>query len=212
MVRALYGLCGMCRRYSFKSSFHCPGAQCFKGCTRVIMCSCGSTPQLWLVLRQAVQFGARCRPETWEDVAPSDSEEQRAEALEQLSAHLVRVLHTANICLHAGRKFQSLQKAPGEWRASKAACVMSGTGCGGGAPARGNLRKAGELLPGGGRPGRVPRLPARHLRQHHCAAPACERCRCSTNGTPAEQDSDCSRPTKLQMQQRKYSAAGHELI
>ena len=44
-----------------------------------------------------MKFGARCRPETWEDVAPSDSEEQRAEALEQLSAHLVPVLHTAHI-------------------------------------------------------------------------------------------------------------------
>ena len=50
--------------------------------------------------KETVQFGAWCRPETWEDVAPSDSEEQRAEALEQLSAHLVRVLrvlHTAHI-------------------------------------------------------------------------------------------------------------------
>lgn len=47
--------------------------------------------------------GSRCRPETWEDVAPSDSEQQRAEALEQLSAHLVRVLHTAHItfCMRA---------------------------------------------------------------------------------------------------------------
>lgn len=33
---------------------------------------------------------AACRPETWEDVAPKDTEEQRAEALDQLSAHLVR--------------------------------------------------------------------------------------------------------------------------
>jgi len=33
---------------------------------------------------------AACRPETWEDVAPSDTEEQRAEALDQLSSHLVR--------------------------------------------------------------------------------------------------------------------------
>lgn len=54
-------------------------------------------------LSQAMQCGARCRPETWEDVAPSDSEEQRAEALEQLSAHLVHVLHTANtsVCMLA---------------------------------------------------------------------------------------------------------------